>query len=89
MKHRFQPVNTRSDKFRCTTREGMATSFAELVSKRNAVNLLVNVLEGSLESTGRGVSASHTQFGRKSLLTHRPQYAFAAQVSAKTADTEP
>jgi hypothetical protein len=66
MKNRFLSVNTRSDQFRCTTREGMATSFAGLVSKRdNARLLMVELGGGFLNSMDRAFKAlAASMFGK-------------------------
>jgi hypothetical protein len=72
MKHRFQPVNTRSDETRCTIREGMATSFAGAV-KRATTLLAASTLEGLPQSAhkpaneqlavaGRAMKAGKTHF---------------------------
>jgi hypothetical protein len=66
MKNRFPSVNTRSDQFRCTTREGMATSFAGPVSKRNNARLLLVELGGgflnSMDMAFKALAAS--MFGK-------------------------
>lgn len=66
MKNRFLSVNTRSDQFCCTTREGMATSFAGLVSKRNNAGLVPGDLGGgflnSMDTAFKALAAS--MFGK-------------------------
>jgi hypothetical protein len=51
MKNRFLSVNTRSDQFRCTTREGMATSFAGAVSKGKKARVLLIELGGGFQDS--------------------------------------
>jgi hypothetical protein len=68
MKHRLHSEKTRSDRFRCTTREGMATSFAGPVSKRNNARLLLVELGGGfLNSMDRAFKALAASTSRKTL----------------------
>jgi len=87
MKHRIQLMETRSGGPRCTTPKGMATSFAGTVSEGIPAHLAARALAGFSEPRGcvwRAAGGTE-RFGSD---LHPLKHNFAAQVSAKPADTE-
>jgi hypothetical protein len=77
MKQRSQPEKSRSGRFGCTSREGKATSFMGRVQQNNPA-----------ACSGKARSSRNTGDLRTALFLPTAMENFAAQVPAKSADTE-